>query len=164
MRVVAYKVAAVSKAVREFDDFRQALYREAQLAIRAIIGSESLDELLSKKDDLSRQLAAQVSEKARAIGLTVTGLGIKDIILPGEMKELLNKVTEAKKAAEASVITRREETSAIRSQLNTAKLMEDNPTLMRLRELETLERVTSGAQLSVVVGEKGIAEKLMKLV
>jgi regulator of protease activity HflC (stomatin/prohibitin superfamily) len=162
--IVSYRVAAVGSAVREVDDFRQALYREAQLALRAVIGSQSLDELLSRKDELSRQLAAQVVEKARSFGLNVTGLGIKDIILPGDMKELLNKVTEARKAAEAAVITRREETAAMRSQLNTAKLMEDNPTLMRLRELETLERVTSGARLTLVVGEKGVTERLLKVV
>lgn len=162
--IVVYKVTDASKAIRAVDDFRQALYREAQLSLRATVGAESLDDLLSRKDDVSRQLSAQVSDKARAIGLQVIGLGIKDIILPGDMKELLNKVTEAKKAAEAAVITRREETAAMRSQLNTAKLMEDNPTLMRLRELETLERVTNGARLSVVVGEKGMAQNLLKLV
>ena len=70
-------------------------------------------------------------------------MGIRDVILPGDMKELLNKVTEAKNAAEANLIARREETAAMRSQANTAKLLEDNPTLMRLRELEVLERVAA---------------------
>ena len=52
--------------------------------------------------------------------MSVTGVGIKDVILPGEMKDLLNKVTEARKAAEALLITRREETAAMRAQANTA--------------------------------------------
>lgn len=52
----------------------------------------------------------------------------------------------------------------MRSQLNTAKLMEENPTLLRLRELETLERVTAGAKLSVRVGEKGLAEQVLEIV
>jgi hypothetical protein len=98
-----------------------------------------------------------------AIGLEVVSLGIRDVILPGEMKELMNKVTEARKAAEATLITRREETAAMRSQANTAKILETNPVLMRLRELEVLERVTDKANLSVVVGEGGLADRVVKL-
>ena len=86
----------------------------------------------------------------------IVGFGMRDIILPGEMKELLNKVIEAQKAAEASLITRREETAAIRSQANTATLLEGNPILMRLRELEVIERVAQSGKISVVVAEKGI--------
>ena len=91
-------------------------------------------------------------------------LGIKDLILPGEMKELLNKVTEARKAAEAAVITRREETSAVRSQLNSAKLMEGNPTLMRLRELELVEKVAENSTLNLVLGEQGLTDRIVNLI
>ena len=77
------------------------------------------------------------------------GSAIRDVILPGEMKVLLNRVTEAKKAAEANLIARREETAAMRSQANTAKLLADNPTLMRLRELEVLEKVAANSKLNV---------------
>ena len=90
-------------------------------------------------------------------------IGIRDVILPGEMKELLNKVTEAKKAAEANFIARREETAAMRSQANTAKLLQDNPTLLRLRELETLEKVAATAELKVVLGDKGLADRIVNL-
>jgi chorismate mutase len=72
-------------------------------------------------------------------------VGIRDIILPGEMKDLMNKVTEAKKAAEANLIARRDETAAMRSQANTAKLLADNPILMRPRELEVLEKIAYAA-------------------
>ena len=80
------------------------------------------------------------------------------------MKELMNKVTEARKAAEANLITRREETAALRSQANTAKLLPDNPTLMRLRELEILEEVVNCGKLSVVLGEKGLADRIMNMI
>jgi hypothetical protein len=74
-----------------------------------------------------------------------------------------DKVTEAKKAAEANLIVRREETAAMRSQANTAKLLEGNPTLVRLRELEVLEKVAAGGKLNVVLGEKGLAERVVNL-
>ena len=96
-------------------------------------------------------------------GLEVSALGIRDLILPGDMKELMNRVMEARKAAEANLITRREETAALRSQANTAKLLADNPTLMRMRELEVLEKVVAGGKLSVVLGEKGLADRVVNL-
>ena len=95
--------------------------------------------------------------------LHVDTVGIRDLILPGEMKELLNKVTEARKAAEAALITRREETAAMRSQANTARIFESNPTLMRLKELEVLERVAGNAKLEVVLSEPGLANRITKL-
>ena len=79
------------------------------------------------------------------------------------MKDLMNRVTEAKKAAEANLIARREETAAMRSQANTAKMLADNPTLMRLRELEVLEKIASAGHLNVVLGEKGLAERVVNL-
>ena len=70
----------------------------------------------------------------------------------------MNKVTEARKAAEANLIVRREETAAMRSQANTAKLLADNPVLMRLRELEVLEKIAAAGKLNIILGEKGLAE------
>ena len=96
-----------------------------------------------------------MSRRAAEFGVAVRSVGLRDIVLPGDMKDLMNKVTEAKKAAEANLIVRREETAAMRSQANTAKLLSDNPTLMRLRELEVLEKTASAGNLNVVLGEKG---------
>jgi regulator of protease activity HflC (stomatin/prohibitin superfamily) len=161
--VVTYKVADPLKAVSAVEDYRQALYREAQLALRGVIGTRELDTLLSDKDAVARELDGIVRARVAGFGLEVVALGIRDVILPGEMKDLMNKVTEAKKAAEAVLITRREETAAMRSQANTAKILESSPTLMRLRELEVLEKVSEKANLTVVLGEKGLADRVVKL-
>ena len=104
-----------------------------------------------------------VRQRVARLGLEVVSVGIRDVILPGDMKDLMNKVTEAKKAAEANLIVRREETAAMRSQANTAKVLEGNPTLMRLRELEVLEKVAASGKLNVVLGEKGLAERVVNL-
>ncbi len=161
--VVSYRVVDASKAVMATDDVKQALYREAQLALRAVIGTRDLDVLLTNKDSIAQDLEAMIKQRAKEFGLEIIALGIRDVILPGEMKDLLNKVTEAKKAAEANLISRREETAAMRSQANTAKLLENNPTLMRLRELEVLEKVAGNSKLNVVLGEKGLAERVVNL-
>jgi regulator of protease activity HflC (stomatin/prohibitin superfamily) len=161
--VVTHRIVDAVKAVTVVEDFRQALYREAQLALRAVVGTKSLDTLLEAKDTIAKELRQLVKRRATAFGVEVQDLGIRDVILPGDMKELLNKVTEAKKAAEANLITRREEIAAMRSQANTARILESNPTLMRLRELEVLEKVASNTQMSVVLGEKGLADRVVKL-
>jgi len=162
--VITYRVADAKVAVSAADDVRQALYREAQLALRAVVGVRDLDQFLADKDALTREMEEVIRRRVLALGLEIVSAGIRDVILPGEMKELMNKVTEAKKAAEANLIVRREETAAMRSQANTAKLLEGNPTLMRLRELEVLEKVAGSGKLNVVLGEKGLAERIVNLI
>ena len=161
--VVTFRVADALAAATEVEDFRQSLYREAQLALRGVIGTRELDTLLSDKDAVGRELDGLVRERGADFGVAVTGVGIRDLILPGDMREILNRVTEARKAAEAALVTRREETAAMRSQANTARIVADNPTLMRLRELEVLEKVSEKANLTVVLGDGGLAERVVKM-
>lgn len=161
--LVTYRVTDVRLALVVVDDFRQALYRETQLVLRALVGARELDTFLTEKDGLVEELAQGLRRRVSAFGLEVVTAGIRDVILPGEMKDLLNKVTEAKKAAEANLIFRREETAAIRSQANSAKLLQDNPILMRLRELEVLEKVAANAKLNVVLGDKKLTETVVNV-
>jgi regulator of protease activity HflC (stomatin/prohibitin superfamily) len=161
--IVTYAIQDARRAVSAATDMRQSLYREVQLALRAVIGGRELDSFLTSKDEVAQELEQQVREQATSLGLEVRSVGVRDVILPGDMKELLNRVTEAKKAAEANLIARREETAAMRSQANTAKLLVENPTLMRLRELEVLEKIASAGKLNIVVGEKGLTDTVVNL-
>ncbi|HZZ79423.1 MAG TPA: slipin family protein, partial [Gemmataceae bacterium] len=161
--LVTCRVTDARLALTVVDDYRQALYREMQLVLRAAIGARELDTFLTEKDGVVAELEAGIRRRASAFGMEVVTVGIRDVILPGDMKDLFNKVTEAKKAAEANLIARREETAAMRSQANTAKLLQDNPTLMRLRELEVLEKIAANAKLSVVLGDKGLTERLVNV-
>ncbi len=157
--VVTYRIEDAKQAISQTDDVRQALYRETQLVLRAVVGARNLDILLTDKDIVSKEIEEGVRVRAAALGLKIASIGIRDLILPGDMKDLMNKVTEAHKAAEANLIYRREETAAMRSQANTAKLLQDNPTLMRLRELEVLEKIAASGKLNVFLGEKGLGDK-----
>jgi regulator of protease activity HflC (stomatin/prohibitin superfamily) len=161
--VVAFKVVDPLLAMTVTENHVQALYREAQLALRACVGTRDLDALLGDKDDVARAIDADIRDRIAPFGLRLASFGIRDVILPGDMKDLLNKVTEARKAAEADLITRREETAAMRSQANTARILDSNPTLMRLRELEVLEKVAEKARLNVVLGEQGLTDRVVKL-
>ncbi|MEA1950608.1 MAG: slipin family protein [Planctomycetota bacterium] len=160
---VTYRVVDARLAVTVAEDMHQSLYRETQLALRAVVGARDLDSFLSDKDAVAVELDEMLAHRAEEVGARIVSVGVRDVILPGDMKELMNKVTEAKKAAEANLIARREETAAMRSQANTAKLLENSPTLMRLRELEVLEKVAGSSKLNVVLGEKGLADRVMNL-
>lgn len=117
------------------------LYQELQFGLRSIVGTRSLDALLEDKGGIDVGIAEYIRQKTSDYGIKVESVGVKDIILPGEIKAILSKVVEAEKSAQANVVRRREETAATRSMLNTAKVMEDNPVALRLKELEVLERI-----------------------
>ncbi len=140
------------------------VYRELQYGLRKAVSSKTLDELLGDKASLDADIFAAARGAAAAVGVELLGVGVKDVILPGEMKEILNGVVQAEKTAQANVIRRREEANATRSLLNTAKLIEDSPVLMRLKELEALEKITEKIdKLTVFGGLEGVMKQLVSL-
>jgi regulator of protease activity HflC (stomatin/prohibitin superfamily) len=161
---VSYRVADVAMAMRSLSNIEGELYRSAQLSLRQTVGEKTLDELLESKEALNRALADELTSTVKNFGIEVQRVGVKDIILPGEMRTLFNQVVEAEKAAQAHNIRRREETAATRSLLNTAKMMENNPVLLRLKELEAVERVSEKVgKLTVYDGLQGVMKGLVSL-
>lgn len=150
----AVKLATVARAP---DD---VVYLAMQMAAREAVTTRTLDELLQAREALSVEMTAAVKERAASVGLELIELGVKDVVLPGEMKDLLNKVIQAQKEAEANVIARREETAATRSLAQTAKVLSENPLLMRLKELETYKELAGKVgKVHLVLGD-GALEKL----
>jgi regulator of protease activity HflC (stomatin/prohibitin superfamily) len=135
------RVVDVEKAALASTDVNATLYRLIQFAIREAVAARTLDEILAARDTIDREVRAYVTGRAEALGAEVGEIGVKDVILPGDVRDLLNKVVEAERVAKANIIRRQEETAATRSLLNTAKLMENNPLLLRLKELEALEKL-----------------------
>ncbi|MEM7359709.1 MAG: slipin family protein [Pseudomonadota bacterium] len=160
----SYQLSDAVRARLQLSDYQDYLYRELQYALREAVGTRSLDALLADKEALNKELFRAVVKQMAEYGIKVASVGVKDIILPGEMKEILNHVVAAEKAAQANVIRRREETAATRSLLNTAKLMDENPTLMRLKEIEALEKVVEKVdRLTVYDGLDGLLKDTVKL-
>ena len=162
--VVTYQVTDVEKAVTSVSDYAQALYRQAQLVLREAIGARQLDKLLTDKDIVGRELRDVLASRAKEFGVAVRNVGLRDIILPGDMKLILNQVIEAQKQAEANLIRRREETAAARSQANTAKLLAENPALARMKELEALQEILSGTKATFILGQGDLIEQVGRLV
>jgi regulator of protease activity HflC (stomatin/prohibitin superfamily) len=159
-----YRVTDPVKAVGSVKDFADALYRALQYAFRKTLGAMTLDQILENKVTVDAEAADKVRTDMAAIGIEVSEIALKDVILPGEMREILNRVVAVQKEAEANVIRRREETNATRSLLNTAKVMAENPVMLRLKELEALESIASKVdKLTVMNGTSGLMNDLVKL-
>ena len=154
---MSYRVVDVMKLVQGAKNADEILYLTVQLALRQQVAQHTLDELLSERASLAEAIRPAAVERATALGLVLVDFGVKDIILPGEMKALLNKVIEAQKTAESNVILRREETAAVRSMAQTAKVLADNPVLMRLKELEAYKELADkvGTVNVVLTGDGG---------
>jgi len=134
-----------------------------QLALRAFVGGLTLDDLLSKKDTIAAAILDEVTSKITDLGLVVSDAGIRDVILPGDMKEIMNQVLVAEKKAQANSIMRREETAAVRSMLNTAKLMEENEMLWKLKEMEYVEKIADKIGEITISGSGNIIGQLKEI-
>lgn len=154
---VEYAVENPALATHAVANVRDAVYLLVQLASRQFVSGVTLDELLAGRDAMTRFLLEDSAPKAIAFGVRIERVGVKDIVLPGEMKTLLNRVIEAEKEAAANVILRREETAATRALANTAKVMAEQPLLLRLKELESLKEIAARIhEVRVVVGADGL--------
>ncbi len=138
---VQYEVTAPDLVAERFENHQGQIYTLVQLAVRKQVAGSTLDALLNERETIANALCEAIGQQAAALGVTFLSAGVKDIILPGDIREIINRVLIAEKTAQANVIARREEVASTRSLLNTARLMEENETLYKLKELEYLERI-----------------------
>lgn len=155
-----YKVMDIEKALLENKDYEKQLYIVMQLVLRAYIGRYTLDELLENKETIAQAVLENTKTEAVTLGVKILNCGIRDVILTGEMKEIMNQVLIAQKKAQANIITRREETASTRSLLNTAKLMEENEMLYKLKEMEYVEKIADKIGEISVSGDGGMIKQL----
>lgn len=161
--VCNYRITDYVKIVTEIDDYAGQMHIAAQLALRDYVGKQRLDDILANKDEMSKYVFERLKAKEHAFFVEITDAGVKDIILPGEIRDIMNTVLVAEKRAQANVITRREEVASTRSLLNTAKLMEENQTLYKLKELEHIERICENVGSINLNGNGDVLSQLMGL-
>ena len=160
---VQYRLADPVKAIVENRDFDKQLYVLIQLTLREWVGRLTLDDLMESKSDIPVQVKTACAEKAAQLGVELIDCGLKDIILPGDVKEIMNQVLIAEKRAQANIIMRREETASTRSLLNTAKLMEDNAMLYKLKEMEYVEKIADKINTISLSGSGQIVDQLKQI-
>ena len=135
---VGHQVVDPVKANHEVENYAQQLYLDVQLALREIVAELTFDELLDQKNKIGDGVQRQVTEAALAYGVRLERTAIKDVTMPGNIREMMLKTVEAEKSAQASLIKAREEVAAARARANAARMMSENPAVLRLKELETL--------------------------
>ncbi|WP_444647791.1 slipin family protein [Flavobacterium columnare] len=160
---VKYQVTTIEKALIANKDYEKQLYIVMQLALRAYVGGFTLDELLTKKEEITQTLLVETKTKVEPLGVEILDAGIRDVILPGDMKEIMNQVLVAEKKAQANMIMRREETASMRSMLNTAKLMEENEMLWKLKEMEYVEKIADKIGEITISGSGNIIGQLKEI-
>lgn len=161
---LSYQISDAEKLLSRYEDYEEELRLMMQMAYREYLGGRTLDEILSDKESLGGEVLGYLKQKEADFGMVFLASGIRDVILPGEIRDILNTVLIAEKKAMANVITRREETASTRSLLNTAKLMEENQTLYRLKELEYLERIFDKVQTLSLSSSASAIEQLTALI
>ena len=162
--VCSYQIADPVNIVAKLKDYKTQLHVMVQLILREFTGKFRFDELLRQKDSIGGFVLDKLKEREGEFFVKFSDAGVKDIILPGEIRDIMNTVLVAEKSAQASVITRREETAATKSLLDTAKLMDENATLYKLKELEYLERICDKVGSISVDAGGGILKNLRELV
>jgi len=158
--MVQYQITNLLKAYTSDKDFTKMIYQAIQLGLREFIGNIGFDELMSDKNSITKYIIEKFETQFETIGLKLKDAGMKDIILPGEIREIMNRVLIAEKTAQANSITRREETASTRSLLNTAKLMEENETLWKLKEMEYIEKIADKVGEISISGGSNVLNEL----
>lgn len=144
-----FQVADPHVAVNKNSNYRTSLYLTLQMAVREIVGSEKIDALLDNRAGISTKLMDLTAKKAVEFGLTLISADIKDMMFPGEMKKVFAQVVKAQKEGQAALERARGETAALRNLANAARTMEENPSLLQLRALQTL---TDSSSNTLVLG------------
>lgn len=149
---VSYRVVAPELAAHAVQSFYDQLYADAQLAARDVISAVPVDTLLTDRGALVERMLSQVRETAAVYGIEVTSVGVKDIIVSPRVRDLLMKEAETKRLAQAALLAAREEVAAMRALANAARFVEEHPSILRLRELETVRNIAQAGGNTVVLG------------
>ncbi len=143
--VAQYKVVDPVAARHTVGDYASQLYQDLQLTLREAITGRSLEDLLKEREALSGNVRAEVAPRAARYGVELSRVGVKDVILPGAVRTVFLQEVEADLKGRASLVAARHEVAAARARANTAKLLQENPQIFRLQELETLAQLASKA-------------------
>jgi regulator of protease activity HflC (stomatin/prohibitin superfamily) len=152
------RVADPEAALLKVANWAAQLYGDVQIALREAVAARTLDDLIAERIVLGDKVLGSLRLDAAAYGVEVQDVAVRDLVLPGDLKAQYVRVLEARKTSEAAQIERREEVAATRSLANTAELLARNPTLFKLKVLESLEKIAR-AGAKVVLPADFLTEK-----
>jgi regulator of protease activity HflC (stomatin/prohibitin superfamily) len=148
--VIYYKVSDAAKAVLEVEDFFFAMSQLAQTTMRNIVGSAELDEVLSKREELSARIREIIDRESDAWGIKVENVELKDFFLPEDMERTIAKQAEAERERRAVIIKAEGEVVAADNMAKAASILAQSQGALHLRTLQTLNDLSSDQSNTVV--------------
>lgn len=148
--VIYYKVFDASKSVLEVENFFYAVSQLAQTTMRNVVGSVSLDELLSERDKLSEEICNIIDKATDPWGIKVENVELKDVALPQEMKRVIARAAEAEREKIAVITKASGEVEASNNLAKAAKIMSDTPGALHLRTLSTISDISSDQSNTII--------------
>jgi regulator of protease activity HflC (stomatin/prohibitin superfamily) len=157
--LVYFKVVDAVAAVSKLENFEDRIYEDVQLSARRFLATRSLDQLLLDRNDLSNAIKADVAASLLAYGVDILRADVKDFVFPGQLKDVMNKVIETSRQAEATLI-------ATRARLEVAALeAKSRAEVVRLDAASRAEAVQVEAKAAVAAGDEKLKadEKVLEL-
>jgi regulator of protease activity HflC (stomatin/prohibitin superfamily) len=148
--IAQYAVADPVLAVNSVESYTEQLYQDVQLALREAVSSRTVDQLLEAREEVGTNLLAQIAPQALNYGIALRRVGIRDVVLPGVVRNVFLKEVEADRAGRADLIRARHEVAAARARANTARILAENPNVARMQEIDALVSL-AGKQGNVVL-------------
>ena len=162
--IVYFRVLDPSKALLETTNYIYATTNFAQAALRDITGNFELDELLSKRDEISAQIKEIVDKETDKWGIDIENVKLQNIELPGDMKRAMAKQAEAERERRAAIIVADGEKASANAVAEAAHLLARTPGGLQIRTLQTLEKISSDpSQKTVIVLPSDMQDVVRKL-
>lgn len=149
--IAQYRVADPVKARHEVENHVSQLYQDLQLTLREAVTGQTLEQLMNARDALSSGIQGEVAPRSLKYGVELSRVGVKDIVLPGAVRSVFLQEMEAELKGRASLVAARHEVAAARARANTARMLQENPQLARMQELELLASLASKSGNVIVI-------------
>ncbi len=148
--VLFFKIDDAEKAVLEVEDFNFAITQLAQAALRDVCGKVELDTILSKREEIGKNIQKIVETQTEEWGISIRDVKIKDIELPENMKRSMANQAEAERSRRAKIILALAEEQAATKLLEAGKLIDQSPSAIKLRLYQTLSNIAAEKNSTIV--------------
>ncbi len=148
--VIYYRVTEPERAVIQVENYKLATSLLAQTTLRDVLGQIELDDLLSKRDELNKKLQEILDRHTDPWGIKVTAVTLRDVALPESMRRAIAKQAESEREKRSRIILADGEFQASKTMTDAARLYEEVPAALKLRELQTLVDIAREKTLIVV--------------
>jgi len=148
--VIYYRVVEPANAVIQVENYKLATSLLAQTTLRDVLGQIELDDLLSKRDELNKKLQEILDRHTDPWGIKVAAVTLRDVALPESMRRAIAKQAESEREKRSRIILADGEFQASKTMTDAARLYEEVPAALKLRELQTLVDIAREKTLIVV--------------